>query len=551
MGEVFSRRGLAVLFLCVILILLCILILIEKKDDDNSNNYLSGYIVHPIYDKFSNPANSSFNSTNGMLQLQDTVIYVQAFYSINGTQYQNFNLTGSSFAGNSSWINNNASKVLDDFGEGEHYIIFYSCNYNLTNESWNCHDNKWQLIIVNITAVNLSTDNITQNESINGTCTVDDCVCNNNCTIENPNNETNTSNTSSISNLGMGPIWCGLHAIHTNYSDGVMNIYQSADSVKSHYQCASTNDHDLHPSIITQEKWSNIINISNAYNVDNNFTYFFGMEWTTGRPDIHYISMSPSPTPKTAADSDFNTVAEVAEWLSQNQGIGQIAHPARVNQMDFSNPERYNETWIPLVEMKNYHHWHWDYYWNCSADSGCTTYVNPYPYPNQVANSTGWIRYGLDRGIHLGFSCGNDYHGALPFNPICFTGVVGVMNLSREEIYKNLKARHTWAAEQKTIIMIGVNNGSHNFTMGDIFTSANQNVEIKYIINASAGRTISNINLFHNGIIVNATNQTSANIEGSFRRTLDETRENYLFIEVIESNGKRAWTSPVWITYQH
>jgi hypothetical protein len=344
------------------------------------------------------------------------------------------------------------------------------------------------------------------------------------------------------------PLFCGLHAIHTNFSDGVMNISSSADSVRNNFNCGSTNDHDSYPTKRTQAQWDAITQISNLYNNEGTFTYFFGMEWTTAKPDIHYITLNPSPTPKTSADADFNTVVEVADWLSKNQGVGQIAHPARVNQMNFSNPALYNETWIPLVEFKNYDKFHWNYYWDCAPNSGCTTYQNPKLIDGQVPNSQGWIKYGLDRGIHLGFSCGNDYHGALPFQPICFTGISGGPQNSRIAIYNALKARHTWAAEEKTAMSVFVNNGSSNFIMGDIFNTSLSSVTFTYIINASQGQKVNYTNLFYNGVIINVTNHNIANVQGSINVPLRVNQEDYIFIEAVQGNGKRAWTSPIWVT---
>jgi hypothetical protein len=39
------------------------------------------------------------------------------------------------------------------------------------------------------------------------------------------------------------------------------------------------------------------------------------------------------------------------------------------------------------------------------------------------------------------------------------------------------------------------------------------------------------------------------NISGSFIPTLTNNTEEYMFIEATQSNGQRAWTSPIWVTY--
>jgi hypothetical protein len=110
--------------------------------------------------------------------------------------------------------------------------------------------------------------------------------------------------------------------------------------------------------------------------------------------------MNPSTLQKDAGDADFNQVSELASWLSQNQGLAQINHPARTSTgTDFSNAANYNETWIPLVEFKNKDDWHWSYYWECGDGSGCTTYTILIFF-GTVCRLPGWIKYALDQGIH-------------------------------------------------------------------------------------------------------------------------------------------------------
>jgi len=343
------------------------------------------------------------------------------------------------------------------------------------------------------------------------------------------------------------PIWCGFHALHTTYSDGVISLTDSVNSLKTYYDCGSTNDHD---TSLDQTEWTNMINTANSNNVNNNFTYFFGAEWS-GSQHIHYITMNPSSVQKDAADVDFNQVSELASWLSKNSGVAQHNHPARTSGgTDFSNPANYNETWIPLVEIKNANAWHWNYYWDCATGSGCSTSVNPYIPSGQVAGSTGWIKYALDKGIHLGFSCGNDDHSALPFTPNCYTGLANAKTWTREGVYEALKARNTWAAEDKIWMDLRANNGFQDFLMGDIFNTTSSSITIRYYINATPGNTITKVNLFYNGVIVNVSDYSKQNISGSITQSLTNNKEDYLFIEAIQSNGKRAWSSPIWVTYQ-
>jgi hypothetical protein len=164
------------------------------------------------------------------------------------------------------------------------------------------------------------------------------------------------------------------------------------------------------------------------------------------------------------------------------------------------------------------------------------------------------VKVALDRGLHMGFSCGNDDGGALPFHPTCYTGIYGVSNFTREGIYAALLARHTWAAESKTKMDLHTDVGGTTYVMGDIlnFSSPSPALTVYYAANASEGKTISNVSIFYNGVIVNVTQfPGSHNVNGSHTQNFTDGHEDYIFIEAIDSDGKRAWSSPLYITYSN
>jgi len=343
------------------------------------------------------------------------------------------------------------------------------------------------------------------------------------------------------------PVWTALHNTHTTFSDGGFSQTTAVSANKDNFDAGATNDHDYS---LSQEEWTSMINTANGNNTDNNLTYFFGVEWTSTF-HIFYISLNPTPTVKTKNDDDFNTVQEIAAWLEQTQGLAVYAHPAQYFSLDWNNPALVNDTWIPLVDLKNKAGtWHWNYFWNCSAYAetlGCVNYTNPYTPTNDPTNA--FVKEALDLGYHFGFVCSNDDH-TVPFTYGCGIGLVNPYNWTREGIYETLKERHTWAAEKKTMISVIVNNGTSNYTMGDIFKTNLSTIYLDYDILASPNTTISRINLFHNGIIVNLTNETQTRAKGSFPVTLTGGGdEDYIFLEVIQADNARAWSSPVYVEY--
>jgi parallel beta-helix repeat protein len=105
-----------------------------------------GFAAHSVYPTFSAPE-SGFSINGNSLSVSDTAIYKTGYYSINGANWQNFTLSGTIL--NGSWLSSSATYTLPNFGSGESYVVIYTCTK--TSGAWNCHDNKWQLQIINNT----------------------------------------------------------------------------------------------------------------------------------------------------------------------------------------------------------------------------------------------------------------------------------------------------------------------------------------------------------------------------------------------------------------
>ena len=106
--------------------------------------------VHPLYSGFSSASNGFvFNNASGLVSVADTAVYKTGYYSVNGSAWQSFALSGVSYNGNANWLRGLSLYTLPSMGVGEHYVIVYSCTYNAGNVSWYCNDNKWQLVVVN------------------------------------------------------------------------------------------------------------------------------------------------------------------------------------------------------------------------------------------------------------------------------------------------------------------------------------------------------------------------------------------------------------------
>jgi hypothetical protein len=116
---------------------------------DSNMHSITGFVTHSIYPSFS-AAESGFvfNNNTRLLSVADDAVYKTGYYSINGSAWISFSLTGAAYGSSTVWLTSTATKTLPSFGVGEHYIIIYSCKYS---NNWNCSDNRWQLIVINNT----------------------------------------------------------------------------------------------------------------------------------------------------------------------------------------------------------------------------------------------------------------------------------------------------------------------------------------------------------------------------------------------------------------
>jgi hypothetical protein len=201
------------------------------------------------------------------------------------------------------------------------------------------------------------------------------------------------------------PVWGVFHSIHTTVSDGTESLTQRTDNLRMYYDFASTVDHDV---MITSSEWFQTIDEVNAYQYLPDFVYFVGYEWKgTGSNYTEIVAFFAGDTPSVKVDGgdpNYDTFGEFATWLSQNNGIGCIAHPTLYSPVDWTDPELRNEQIFPCVEMLNRHYYQWSDQWICAEGSGCNTYNNPSPV--KKAKWLGSVKNALDSGLRLGFVAG-------------------------------------------------------------------------------------------------------------------------------------------------
>ena len=93
-------------------------------------------------------------------------------------------------------------------------------------------------------------------------------------------------------------------------------------------------------------------------------------------------------------------------------------------------------------------------------------------------------------------------------------------------------------------------NGSNIMIMGDIFNTTIQNFYVNYSINGTTGHNVVNVSFFFDGIVKNSTLFSGQQyVEGYFNYTLPANNEHYIFVEAVQDDDNRSWSSPMYVTY--
>jgi hypothetical protein len=319
---------------------------------------------------------------------------------------------------------------------------------------------------------------------------------------------------------GVYNIYFGQIHSHSAYSDGQGTPDQAYTWARDmgHADFFSLTDHSNHfDSDLDWEnsqKWADLKAVADKYNVDGQFTAFGGYEMTWGAKSAWWGHMNTFNT--DWFESSNNLAVNLPEYykkLIESPGsISQFNHPGDAFG-DFEGFGYYSEeadNAIPLFEIK---------------------------YPDHYTN---YIR-ALDKGWHVAPTNNQDNHSGnwVTYND---TRTVALAhNLTRADIYDAFRNMRVYSSEDKNIRVVYEANGN---IMGSILDNPRK-LDIHVDINdPDKSDKISKVSVIANGgIVVASENFDSNTVLKDWE--LDPTY-NYYFIEIIEADGQRVITAPVW-----
>jgi hypothetical protein len=293
------------------------------------------------------------------------------------------------------------------------------------------------------------------------------------------------------------------------------------------------------------------------YNAPSHFVTIRGYEWmgnvgTQGHHNAYFSGPLAGPL-FSPDDHASDTIGELW-WLLETttpSGETAIAPPHALltspvgsgsNWHDFTDFDL-NRRYRPAVEL--YSHW------GSSEEGGHSA------------------REALIYGLRVGFYGSSDTHFAYPGNPqteawgergqdyVSGLAAVYAPALTRELLWQGLTGRHTYATEGERIFLNLTVNG---YPMGSEITST---IAPRIVVTAAGTAPLASVEVFKGVYVTDHTNPglvddyftmlhtaTPGRLVASFVVTDTEFDANaFYYVRVTQVDGKRAWSSPVWVDY--
>jgi PKD repeat protein len=341
-----------------------------------------------------------------------------------------------------------------------------------------------------------------------------------------------------------------LHA-HTSYSDGNKDSATSGMTTplqafnyakqSSHIDFYGVSEHNHYEAGMRSPVfYQRGLQDANAATVDGEFVAMYGMEWGVISNGGHMLLYGFD----SLCGWDFgNREIFVPEgnypalYQVINRKQGSFAYMAHPQSSDYSNlfTQAYNamaDNAIVGTAMRS-----------GPAFSTNTTYSNP-----STSNYASRYNDALRRGYHVGPGIDHDTHYSVFGRQTAGRLVVLAPLLNRAEIYNAMRQRRFYASDDWNA---EVTFNIQNRPMGSRITAAG-NPELQVSVTDPDGENVSSMVVYSgvSGSGVAPTLLTSVNNSNtlSFTHNISSGVQYYYYVYIVQSNGDKIWTAPIWYT---
>jgi PKD repeat protein len=336
---------------------------------------------------------------------------------------------------------------------------------------------------------------------------------------------------------------------HSSYSDGnkdsatslmtkpIQNFLYAKESLQTDFYGISEHNHES-AGMRSSYYFNQGLKDADSTTIDGEFIAMYGMEWGVISSGGHILlygfdslcGWDFGSSEIYIPEADFTKL-----WKTINRKPGTFAYLAHPQSGDyggiFNNPVNPTaDSAIAGMAMRS-----------GPAFSTNDTYSNP-------SSGTYLNRYNdaLKRGYHLGVGLDHDTHNSVFDRQSAGRLVVMSPILNRTEIIEGIKRRRIYSSDDwNTKVNFFVNN----LPMGSIVENSG-NAEIFIIVNDPDAEQISSITIYYGvpGSGSNPTVLSSANNSSnlSYTHTINNNSSYYYYCYIVQADGDKIWTSPVW-----
>ena len=336
--------------------------------------------------------------------------------------------------------------------------------------------------------------------------------------------------------------WGDLH-VHTEMSADAINGVMAVSSYNGSYNIgrfrygldfmANADHHGFAQGNYSYEDWENMVEITNEANVPGKFVTLLASEVSHNRGDQNvYFRGGAMPFLNTGPGHPV----ELWNLMREHESFTVPHHFAQsMRPWDWA---QYDEELMPVAEIFSLHG-RGEFHKN-------EPHYSPHSEPTLEGQT--WQDQ-LAKGRKLGAIAASDSHRARPG----FAGLAGVWaeSLSREDIYDNIKSRHSYASTNARAILHFKVNGKE---MGQVVKTEGQPILQLY---GATPTEILEINVIKNNEVV-YRGQAGGRVFDITWEDIDFDKEAYYYVRIKMKGHPQAenflfgkpefvWSSPVWV----
>ncbi|MBI3682780.1 MAG: DUF3604 domain-containing protein [Acidobacteria bacterium] len=344
--------------------------------------------------------------------------------------------------------------------------------------------------------------------------------------------------------------WGDLHT-HTMYSDGRGTPAETYDFGRrvAALDFAAVTDHSF---ITTDAMWREITEVTNRFHQPGSFVTFLAYEWS-GMTEVggdHNVYTTDPEMPLIRCYSYFN-YQNLRMYHGPNKGANHVEDLFRMLGERFRNEN--------LLVIPHY-----------GGRRGNPDFHNP-QLQRQIEifsdhrRSEDWASQFLEKGYRLGIMASTDNHAgnagygvrranianaqgdAEQFSKVSpierGTSLVAAYagSLTREGIFQALYHRRTYATTGSRILLRFEVDG---YPMGSEIRTQGQP---KLAVAAEGTAPIEKVRIVKNGRVIHAVEPRSAGVSFTYVDSSGDYRNRYYYIDLVQADGEKAISSPVWI----